>query len=388
MARLRGAACALVAAVVLAGCSGTPASGLGDGLPTGEDDAAGGDAGTGAMLRFAEGNATRAEGSFEGSFADQDTCTTTCPEDRHDLTALVPTGYPVRLTGIVEESDSSAATAGVHVMIEADDATFHASRYTVSATSWEVWRTITVHSGSVELVINPVGFGSLDYTADVAVDADPTLILPATPTALHLDAGVNLTIETGATGSEDDGRIAYLLYDPDDRPATRLDTQESTMTWAVPADAAGGEYVLLALSDAGPVRATVDGSTETSLRVVAVTGEDGPGRSVAGQDRVEWEHDVSRPPVAIGAYLTYEHFYLHVDPDRLTVTNPDGVFVFEGELGAAGYTGALLFVSALWISYSERGLPELVPGTYSFAYEPDETLTGDVGTRVLFLDRS
>lgn len=388
MRGLRTVAAAVAATLLLAGCAGDPVSEITEDLAADDASEQNNATAAGELLRFADGNGTNTEVQFEGSFAAQETCTTTCPEHRHDLTPLVPTGYPVRISGLVELTQQTANMGFLQVSVEAEDARTHSSHTSVTESTYEFQRTLTVNSGSVELVITKGGFGDVDYTADVAVDADPTLILPQAPTAMTLQAGTNLTIEKAATGAEADAQIAYVLYDPDDSPLLRLETAEPTVTVAVPPEAPTGEYVLLALPDAAPVRVTADAPPDAFLRVVGVVAEYGPGQSVAAQERVEWEYDVSGPPVAGGAYLTFERHYFHLDPDHLTVTGPDGVAVYEGTLGPTGYTGATLFVSSQWTVLSDRGLPGLVAGTYSFAYEPDETLTGDVGAAVLFLDRS
>lgn len=348
--------------------------------PGGTSQASVSDAGSNLTpLRFPEGEGTNATVWANGTFSPEQNCyaggcQTGSAFEQVTLDEELPDGLPVEVRAtLTYETGPTIFGRPVDLSLFSEDATFYTWESEDGDDQEVIEATVLGGSGPITAEVTyrfPTGSEpEVSYTLQVESTSSRTLVPAGVPVAVDLGPGERL--EALATA---EGKAAIDLRGPSDERVAYDAGEGGRATVTLPDDASSGEYVALVPGASQPVRLLANASAETmrplDVEVTAGDLEEGqPGQPV------EITFEMTKPPTAVGAYLTESRpFGASLEEGDLTLAAPGGT-VIDSSFGCTVCVSSG-FVAVDW---SATGDPALEPGTYTLTYEPSAEAGYGVG---------
>ncbi len=369
--------CALVAALLLSGCTGDerlddPGVVPGDSSeePPEEGGAAGGT--VAPAHHFAPGDPAVVTVDESGVFGLAEYCfPVSCllgGEDgdhrvEHDLSDDIPVGVPTTIE--LELTYDQEVMGGMMLSIEAEDAqVFH---------SWSNWDSGEAEVGMVLLrddpgttvaaVVHASTAGppvETEWSLQGQIEADPIRLPSAVPVSIPFTGGTS-----GFVASAQEAESEFLVWDPQDVFLGRYGTEGGTHTFTAESK---GDHVVMAVEGSLLLNATGEDPQQGRLTALPVSWEPvGDLQDLEPSGSTSWEFEVEDVPVAVGLRLIGDGLYLNTNMD-VEVSSPEGI-LFEAEL-ICGLCLSVTDGAPVYEQWSSGpGDPAHVPGTYTVEVE-------------------
>jgi hypothetical protein len=286
----------VLAALLLAGCSGSPATD--DGGP--QATPAAGHTGILHPLAFAALTAPVSKTLWaNGTVAFQDTCNTGgCIMDTSrairptDLSAELPAGVPVRVRLELAYAPHPILADGFDVWLQTDGSVVYSYLY-VGEPGLRSAEVVLLPGGRTEAVMAAFspgdGLPDSAYTFRIDIEAHPTLLPPGVPVGIALGPGQS--IAANGTG------VDLLVYGPDDALIGQF-----REPFTLPAAARRGEYAVI-LSGGAASLVVGNASAPPAMRPLGLSLEVGPETVVAPHGVTAASWDVPGHPLGVGARI-------------------------------------------------------------------------------------
>lgn len=330
-------------------------------------------------LAFPDGEGTNATIWANGTFSPEQSCyaggcLTGSAFEQVTLDEELPDGLPVEIQAtLTYDTGPTIFGQPVDLSLFSEDATFYTWENEDGDDQEIIKATVLGGTGPITTEVEyrfPTGAEpEVSYTLQIEVTAGRTLVPAGVPVAVDLGPGERL--EALATG---DGKTAIDLRGPSDEWVTYATSEDGRATITLPDDASSGEYVALVPSDSQPVQLRTNASVETMRPLdVEVTA----GDLVQGQpgQPIEVTFDMTKPPTAVGAYLTEgQPAGASIEEGDLTLAAPGGT-VIDSSFGC----NVCISSNYVAVDWSATGDRALEPGTYTLTYEPSAEAGYGVG---------